>query len=50
MRQILQELHRAADVAWRRAAITPRNVARCWTYETALALNMDISDGKFLFA
>uniref|UniRef100_A0A915E3Q2 Histone deacetylase n=1 Tax=Ditylenchus dipsaci TaxID=166011 RepID=A0A915E3Q2_9BILA len=23
---------------------TPRNVARCWTYETALAVNVDISD------
>jgi len=23
---------------------TPRNVARCWTYETSLAVNMDIPD------
>lgn len=23
---------------------TPRNVARCWTYETALAVNMEIPD------
>jgi histone deacetylase 1/2 len=23
---------------------TPRNVARCWTYETSLAVNVDICD------
>lgn len=26
---------------------TPRNVARCWTYETALAVDKDIPDGVF---
>lgn len=25
---------------------TIRNVARCWTYETAVALDTDIPDGK----
>lgn len=25
---------------------TPRNVARCWTYETSIAVNMEVSDGK----
>lgn len=24
---------------------TIRNVARCWTYETSLALNVDIANG-----
>ncbi|KHN81222.1 Histone deacetylase 1, partial [Toxocara canis] len=24
---------------------TPRNVARCWTYETSIAVNMEVSDG-----
>uniref|UniRef100_A0A0M3ICW6 Histone deacetylase n=1 Tax=Ascaris lumbricoides TaxID=6252 RepID=A0A0M3ICW6_ASCLU len=24
---------------------TPRNVARCWTYETSVAVNMEVSDG-----
>lgn len=24
---------------------TPRNVARCWTYETSIAVDMDVSDG-----
>jgi len=27
---------------------TIRNVARCWTYETAVALNCDIANGKFM--
>jgi histone deacetylase 1/2 len=27
---------------------TPQNVARCWTYETALAVGMDIPDGTIL--
>ncbi len=27
---------------------TIRNVARCWTYETAVALNCDIANGKWL--
>ena len=27
---------------------TIRNVARCWTYETSLALNSEISNSKFL--
>lgn len=26
---------------------TPRNVARCWTYETSIAVNMEVSDGNF---
>ena len=26
---------------------TIRNVARCWTYETAVALNCDIANGKY---
>ena len=25
---------------------TIRNVARCWTYETSIALNSDIANGK----
>ena len=25
---------------------TIRNVARCWTYETAVALNCEIANGK----
>lgn len=28
---------------------TIRNVARCWTYETAVALDTDIPDGIFTF-
>lgn len=24
---------------------TPRNVARCWTYETSIAVDMEVSDG-----
>lgn len=24
---------------------TPRNVARCWTYETALAVDREVADG-----
>ena len=27
---------------------TIRNVARCWTYETSLALNSEISNSEFL--
>lgn len=27
---------------------TIRNVARCWTYETAVALDSEIPDGLFL--
>ena len=27
---------------------TIRNVARCWTYETSIALNSDIANGKML--
>ena len=26
---------------------TIRNVARCWTYETAVALNCEIANGKY---
>ena len=26
---------------------TIRNVARCWTYETSIALNSDIANGKY---
>ena len=26
---------------------TIRNVARCWTYETSLALGVDVANGKF---
>lgn len=26
---------------------TIRNVARCWTYETAVALNCDIANGTY---
>ena len=26
---------------------TIRNVARCWTYETSVALDTDIANGKF---
>ena len=25
---------------------TIRNVARCWTYETSVALDLDIANGK----
>lgn len=28
---------------------TIRNVARCWTYETAVALDSTIPNGKFYF-
>lgn len=28
---------------------TIRNVARCWTYETAVALNCEIANGKTIF-
>lgn len=28
---------------------TPRNVARCWTYETSLAVNVEISDGFLIY-
>ena len=27
---------------------TIRNVARCWTYETAVALNCDIANGTYV--
>ncbi len=27
---------------------TIRNVARCWTYETAIALNTEIANGSFI--
>jgi len=27
---------------------TIRNVARCWTYETSLALNVEIANGQFV--
>lgn len=29
---------------------TIRNVARCWTFETAVALDSDIANGKALFS
>lgn len=25
---------------------TPKNVARCWTYETSLAVDIEIDNGK----
>ena len=28
---------------------TIRNVARCWTYETSIALSCDVANGRFLF-
>ena len=28
---------------------TIRNVARAWTYETSIALNVDIANGKFFW-
>lgn len=29
---------------------TIRNVARCWTYETAIALGVDIANGEFIMS
>ena len=29
---------------------TIRNVARCWTYETSIALNVDIANGRHFAA
>ena len=29
---------------------TIRNVARCWAYETALAVDLEISNGQYLFS